>query len=405
MRKTVPVTELKLGMYVAELDRPWTDTPFKFQGFVLEKPEQIEILQKHCKVVFVDPDRSEVLANLPEGGMLAMKSAVDLSRTKVAKYSEQAPLEEEFGAAVRRHGAGEAALSEAVFAPLKAGGTLDAHRVSEAVNGLTESVLRNPDAMLLFTQLKSKGDYTQSHALDCSVYMTVFGRFLEMSPEDIALLGHVGLLQDVGKVRLPTALLEKRERLTEDEIAALRKHVEHSADILRDTPQLPSALGELATLHHERHDGSGYPRKLLGKEIGLIGSIAAIVDTFAALTARRPYADALVPSTALSILYKHRGTLLDGFLVEQFIRCIGIFPLGSVVELNSGETGIVIAQNLAKRLQPRIMVIRDAAGQPLKPQKLLDLSRSPTSPNGEPYRIKRTLEYGRVPVAAETLFA
>src|SRR5207248_3110652 len=214
-----------------------------------------------------------------------------------------------------------------------------------------------------------------------------------------------GLLQDVGKVRLPTALLEKRERLSEDELGMLRKHVEHSADILRETPQLPPNLAELALLHHERHDGSGYPKKLRDKEIGLIGSIAGIVDTFAALTARRPYAEALAPSTALSILYKHRGTLLDGYLVEQFIRCIGIFPLGRVVELNSGETGIVIAQNLAKRLQPRIMVIRDAAGEPLKPQKLLDLSRSPTSPNGEPYRIKRTLEYGRVPVAAETLFA
>jgi HD-GYP domain-containing protein (c-di-GMP phosphodiesterase class II) len=273
------------------------------------------------------------------------------------------------------------------------------------VNNLTESVLRNPDAMLLFTQLKSKGDYTQSHSLDCSVYMMVFGRFLEMSPEDVALLGHVGLLQDVGKVRVPTALIEKRERLTEDELAELRRHVDYSVEILNNTPQLPKQLPELAILHHERHDGSGYPKKLRGSEIGLIGSIAGIVDTFSALTARRPYAEALAPSTALSILYKHRGTLLDGYLVEQFIRCIGIFPLGSVVELNSGEIGIVIAQNLAKRLQPRIMIIRDAAGAELKPQKLLDLSRSPKAPNGEPYRIRRTLEYGRVPVNAESLFS
>ena len=403
MRKTVAVAELKLGMYVAELDRPWTDTPFKFQGFVLEKPEQIEILQKHCQVVFVDPDRSEVLAKLPDS--IATRSAVDLSRTKVTSYTEQAPLEQEFGTAVRHHAAGAAALHEAVFAPLQAGGTLDAGRVTEAVNNLTESVLRNPDAMLLFTQLKSKGDYTQSHSLDCSVYMTVFGRFLEMSPEDIALLGHVGLLQDVGKVRLPTTLLEKRERLSEDELAQLRKHVDYSVEILSNTPQLPKQLPELAMLHHERHDGSGYPRKLKGKEIGLIGSIAGIVDTFSALTARRPYAEALAPSTALSILYKHRGTLLDGYLVEQFIRCIGIFPLGSVVELNSGEIGIVIAQNLAKRLQPRIMIIRDAAGAELRPQKLLDLSRAPKAPNGEAYRIRRTLEYGRVPVQAETLFS
>jgi len=318
VRKTVPVTELRLGMYVAELDRPWTDTPFKFQGFVLDKPEQIEILQKHCQVVFVDPDRSEILAKLPDN--IAARSAVDLSRTKVTSYTEQAPLEQEFGTAVRHQAAGAAALRDAVLAPLQAGETLDAGRVTEAVNNLTESVLRNPDAMLLFTQLKSKGDYTQSHSLDCSVYMMVFGRFLEMSPEDIALLGHVGLLQDVGKVRLPTALIEKRERLTEEELAKLRKHVDYSGEILRNTPRLPPQLAELAMLHHERHDGSGYPRGLAGREIGLIGSIAGIVDTFSALTARRPYAEALAPSTALSILYKHRGTLLDGFLVEQFIR-------------------------------------------------------------------------------------
>jgi HD-GYP domain-containing protein (c-di-GMP phosphodiesterase class II) len=403
VRKSIPVGELKFGMYVAELDRPWTDTPFKFQGFVLENQEQLEILQKHCKLVFVDPDRSEVLAKLPDSTLA--KSAVDLSRTKVAKYTEQAPIEKEFETAVRQHTAGAAALNDAVLAPLKAGGTLDAQRVNEAVNGLTESVLRNPDAMLLFTQLKQKGDYTQAHSLDCSVYMAVFGRFLEMSPQDIGLLGHLGLLQDVGKVRVPTTLIEKRERLTEEELAELRKHVEHSGAILRDTPQLPGALPDLALLHHERHDGSGYPKKLKSKEIGLVGSMAAIVDTFAALTSRRPYAEALAPSTALSILYKHRGTLLDGYLVEQFIRCIGIFPLGSVVELNSGETGIVIAQNRAKRLQPRIMIVRDAAGNELKPQKLIDLSREPKTTGGEPYRIRKTLEYGRVPVQAETLFS
>ena len=403
MRKTVPVGELKVGMYVAELDRPWTDTPFKFQGFVLENAEQIEILQKHCRLVFVDPDRSEVVGRLRDN--TAPLGTVDLSRIKVAKYSEQAPIEREFSTAVGRHGVTTAALRESVMAPLRAGGTLDAERVNEALAGLTESVLRNPDAMLLFTQLKEKSDYTHAHALDCSVYMTVFGRFLEMSPEDVALLGHLGLLQDVGKVRVPTALLEKRERVTEEELVVLRKHVEFSAEILRDTPHLPPRLPELALLHHERHDGSGYPQRLRGQQIGLFGAIAGIVDTFAALTSRRPYAEALAPSTALSILYKHRGTLFDGYLVEQFIRCIGIYPIGSVVELASGEIGIVIAQNLAKRLQPRVMVIRDAAGKLVRPQKLVDLAREPKGPGGEPYRIRRTLEYGRVPIPTETLFS
>jgi len=404
MRKTVPVGELQFGMYVAELDRPWTDTPFRFQGFVLETPEQLETLKKFCKVVHVDPDRAEVIARLPDQAIGPARAAVDLSRTRKVKYVELAPVEQEFGRAVSMHGSGEKAVQESVLA-LRAGKTLDAQRVSEAVNGVTESVLRNPDAMLLYTQLQQKGDYTQSHALDVSVYMTAFGRFLEMSREDVALLGHLGLLQDVGKVRLPNALIEKRDRLTVEEFELAKKHVEYSAEILRETAGLPAQLPALALLHHERHDGSGYPKKLRGKEIGLIGSIGAIVDTFDALTARRPYAEPVAPSTALSMLYKWRGTFFDPFLVEQFIRCIGIFPIGSTVELNSGETGIVIAQNLEKRLQPRVMVIRDAAGNPIKPQKLLDLSRGPKVASGELYRIKRTLEYGRVPVTAENLFS
>jgi HD-GYP domain-containing protein (c-di-GMP phosphodiesterase class II) len=405
MRKTVPVGELQFGMYVAELDRPWTDTPFRFQGFVLESVEQLEILKKYCKHVQVDPDKAEIVARLPDQpkGTATARAGVDLSRTGKVKYTEQAPVEQEFGRAVASYQSGENAVEETVVA-LRARKTLDAQRVIEAVTGLTESVLRNPDAMLLYTQLQQKGDYTQSHALDVSVYMTAFGRFLEMSREDILLLGHLGLLQDVGKVRLPNTLIEKRERLSTEEFELAKKHVEHSAEILRESRGLPPQLAELALLHHERHDGSGYPKKLGGKEIGLMGSIAAIVDTFDALTARRPYAEPVAPSTALSMLYKWRGTFFDPYLVEQFIRCIGIFPIGSIVELNSGESGIVIAQNLEKRLQPRVMIVRDAAGNPLKPQKLVDLSRGLKIASGEPYRIKRTLEYGRIPMSAENLF-
>ena len=403
MRKTVPVSELQFGMYVAELDRPWTDTPFLFQGFVLETAEQLATLKKFCKVVQVDPDRSEVLSRLGGPGDSAKRSAVDLSRTGKAKYAEQAAVEHEFRRAMAAYGAGEAAMRETMVA-LRAGRTLDAQKVTEAVNGITDSVLRNPDAMLLFTQLQRKGDYTQSHALDVSVYMTAFGRFLEMSHDDIALLAHLGLLQDVGKVRLPDALLQKRERLTEQEFEQAKRHVDHSVEILAETSGLPRELPRLALLHHERHDGSGYPNRLRGREIGLFGSIAAIIDTFDALTARRPYAEPVAPSAALSMLYKWRGTFFDPYLVEQFIRCIGIFPIGSIVELNSGEAGIVIAQNMAKRLQPRVMVMRDAEGNPLKPQKLIDLARNLKTASGEPYRIRRTLEYGRIPVSADTLF-
>jgi HD-GYP domain-containing protein (c-di-GMP phosphodiesterase class II) len=390
MKKSVTVEELKFGMYVAELDRPWTDTPFIFQGFVLQSTEQLETLKKFCKSVLVDDERSE-LKDLPP------------LKPFTPRHSVKVPVEREVQQARIAH-TGSQHTVRAVIEAVRVNKTLDSKSVEQAVRSMTESVLRNPDALLLFSRLREKDDYTHAHAMDVAVYMTTFGRFLQLPVEQISLLGYLGLMQDIGKLRIPNEILSKRDRLTPNEFHQAKKHVEHSVEILRSTSGLPPQLPELAALHHERHDGSGYPKGLKGKNIGMMGSIAAIVDTFDALTARRPYAEPVSPSTALSMLYKWRGTFFDGTLVEQFIRCIGIFPLGSVVELNSGEVGIVIAQNIEKRLQPRVMVIRDAAGNPLKPQKLLDLSREPKVAAGEIYRIKRTLEYGKAAVSAESLF-
>jgi HD-GYP domain-containing protein (c-di-GMP phosphodiesterase class II) len=392
MKKSVPVEELQFGMYVAELDRPWTDTPFMFQGFVLERDEQLAALKKYCRTVLVDSERSQ-----------APDAAPPVRPAPARRYVEQVPVEREVERAQAVHARTDVVVAD-TLAAVRSGRTLDPPRVAQAVTAMTESVLRNPDALILFTQLREKGDYTASHAVDVGVYMASFGRFLQLPVEQITLLGYLGLMQDIGKIRVPTEIIGKPERLSVAEFEIAKQHVTHSYEILRSTPGMPAELAELALLHHERHDGSGYPKGLKRKDIGMLGSIAAIVDTFDALTARRPYAEAVSPSAALSMLYKWRGQFFDAELVEQFIRCIGIFPLGSVVELNTGEVGIVIAQNLEKRLQPRVMVIRDAAGNPLRPQKLLDLARAPKSSASESYRIKRTLEYGSAPVSAESLF-
>jgi HD-GYP domain-containing protein (c-di-GMP phosphodiesterase class II) len=392
MKKSVPVEELQFGMYVAELDRPWTDTPFMFQGFVLERPEQLDTLKKYCKTVVVDSEKSQ----LPDAPPAARGAPT-------RRYVEQVPVEREVERAQAVHARTDVVITDALAA-VRSGRTLDAPRVEQAVSAMTESVLRNPDALVLFTRLREKGDYTASHAVDVAVYMASFGRFLQLPVEQITLLGYLGLMQDIGKIRVPTEIIGKADRLSVAEFELAKQHVLHSAEILRGAAGMPGGLAELALLHHERHDGSGYPKGLKGKDIGMLGSIGAIVDTFDALTARRPYAEPVSPSAALSMLYKWRGQFFDAELVEQFIRCIGIFPLGSVVELNTGEVGIVIAQNLEKRLQPRLMVIRDAAGNALRPQKLLDLARSPRSAANENYRIKRTLEYGKAPVSAESLF-
>jgi len=374
-------------MYIAELDRPWTDTPFLFQGFVLTTQQQLDALKKYCNTVLVDVERSP---------------ALEPARSRVA-HAERAPVEQEIVPAKIAYTSARELTSE-IMAAVRVGRALDALQLRTAVGAMTESVLRNPDALLLFSQLRAKGEYTESHALDVSIYMLTFGRFLQLEPGQIEFLGYLGLLQDIGKLRLPKELLEKRGRLTIEEFELAKLHVRYSAEILRATPGLPAELARVAALHHERHDGSGYPKGLRGNEIGMIGSIAAIVDTFDALTVKRAYADAVSPSAAISMLYKWRGVFYDAHLVEQFIRCIGIFPVGSLVELNTGEVGVVIAQNVTRRLLPRVMVIRDAEGNPLQPHKLLDLAREPKAKPDEPYRILGTLEQGTVPFDADELF-
>lgn len=388
MKKQIPVSELQFGMYVAELDRPWTDTPFVFQGFVLSTQQQLDALRKYCRTVFIDVER---------GGAPATPAPPRIA------YPERASVEQEFKPARTAYRVSSVVMRD-VLRAVRIGRTLDTGQVVSAVSSMTESVLRNPDALLLFSQLRAKGEYAESHAIDVAIYMITFGRFLQLERPQIEFLGYLGLLQDIGKVRLAVELLEKSGRLSIEEFEQAKLHVRYSEEILRATPGLPAGLAAAASLHHERFDGSGYPKGLRGAEIGLYGRIAGIVDTFDALTVKRPYAEPVSPSAAISMLYKWRGIYFDAGLVEQFIRCIGIFPVGSLVELNTGEVGVVIAQNPAKRLLPRVMVIRDAQRSPMIPQKLLDLARGPMASPEEPYRIRGTLEYGSVAFDPDTLF-
>jgi len=391
LRKQLSVHELQFGMYVAELDRPWRGTPFAFQGFVITTAQQLEALKKYCSNVWIDTER---------GSAPAAQPAAPAARVS---YAEKAGIEEEIAPARAAHAATEASVRE-LLSSVRVGRSLDWPRVRDAVATMTESVLRNPDALLLLSQLKEQSEYAVVHALDVSIYMITFARFLELERKQIEFLGYLGLLQDIGKTRLPRELIEKRGRLSAEEYERAKLHVNYAVEILRSSAGLPPELAKAASLHHERFDGSGYPNRLQGPNIGMIGSIAAIVDSYDAMTVRRPYAEPQPPSAAISTLYKQRGLRYDAALVEQFIRCIGIFPVGSFVRLNSGEVGIVIAQNPSKRLQPRVMVVLDPEGQPMRPQKMLDLSRGPKATANEPYRILNTLERDAVPSAADELF-
>jgi HD-GYP domain-containing protein (c-di-GMP phosphodiesterase class II) len=406
MKNKVAVKDLQFGMYVFDLDRPWIETPFMFQGFHLRTQQQLDVLKKYCEYVYVDAERSYQDPERPPAATppaaVVKRPEGPLPGTRRVAHVEQVGVEVEFVPARDARVFAESAVADA-FATVKAGGALDAKTAREAVSKMSESIMRNPDALMLFSALKERGGYVLDRAMNCSIYMITFTRFLGMEQEHIEHAGVVGLLQDVGMLQLPDAVLKKPGPLSPDEISLVRTHVAHGSETILASG-ISAAVADIAAQHHEREDGSGYPQGLHGADMQVIGACAGVVDTFGAMTTKRPYADAISPSNVLGIMHKWKDKTFNAWLVEEFIRCIGVFPVGSAVELNSGEVGIVISQNTVRRLQPRVLVVRDADGNPVRPHKLLDLSRSPKMTAEETYRIRRTLEYGRAGVGAEDLF-
>ena len=397
-KKQIPVEELGLGMYVTGLDRPWLDAPFVFQGFPITSANQVDALKQYCKTVFIDLERdasddSHTRDEITEASLLGP-----------VVYAEVTPVEKELAAAREAYSTFDESIQMA-FEKLRVEGELDLEPLKSPVRSMTRSIERNPDAMMLLFRIKQKSSHEFNRAADTLIHIIAFARFLQFPVERLLLLGLAGMLLNVGKIRLPDSILQKKEALTAEEYALVKAHVMHSVELIRAAPGLSKSLEDIVIQHHERLDGSGYPQGLRGRQISVDGAIAGLVDSYSALTSVRPYAEQVSPSAALNTLYNVRGTLFSELLVEKFIQCIGIYPVGSTVELNTGEIGIVIAQNLVRRLQPRIMVVLDASRKPTRPQVILDLVKGPKAAGNEPYRIKRTLPRDSLPTDLEQLLS
>ncbi|NIO41094.1 MAG: HD-GYP domain-containing protein, partial [Burkholderiales bacterium] len=181
-------------------------------------------------------------------------------------------------------------------------------------------------------------------------------------------------------------------KLTLAEFKVVQKHVLHSVEIMSNTSGVSPAAIEIAHTHHERNNGSGYPRKLADKEIPVFGKLAAIIDCYDAMTSERVYRPAISSHKALRKLYARRDQEFQTVLVEQFIQCLGVYPVGSLVELSSGEVGVVLSQNRVRRLRPKIMVILDKNKKPTKSAPIIDLMVELTDSSGNPLDIKEVVE-------------
>ena len=398
-------------MYVSQLDRPWIETPFLFQGFEIRSEEDIQTLARYCRHVYVDtpeilpfaPRKREPLPRQPtttgveyetppsrHAGYEVLKTVQ--GRGPVPAYTDKTTLEEELSA-VREHHQQARALVYTLMEDARHGKSLNTLAAKQAVGKVVESVIRNPDALTCFIQLKRKDEYTAQHSLRVCILAVAFGRHLGLDPEELQTLGVGALLHDIGKMKVPNAILNKPGRLDKHEYAIMRTHVPKGVEILEKTRNVPTAALEVVRCHHERYNGNGYAAGLRGEQIGLFGAIGGIVDCYDAITSDRAYHTGMSAHAALKKMYEWRTRDFHPHLVEQFIPCMGIYPIGSIVELITGEVGVVVTLNRLRRLKPRVKLVLRPNYTPYEVTETVDLMHHKTR-EGRLCEIIKVLEPG-----------
>lgn len=386
--------DLKQGMYVSYLDRPWGDTPFPFKGFRIDSEDELRQLRETCEYVFVDPTRGDVRGGYQEffekkARTAKFKAPVD-ELTQTTDYVDAHPTEQEFAAAKAAYNA----FREAVITSyeLARTGSLQDLSVLKAARGpLIDSVERMPDALLYLVRTQSSGDYLYCHAVACAVLGAAIGRHMRFPRGMLETLTMGGALLDIGKTRTPSELLNRPSALalTSGELHQLRRHVGYSLEIITNADPDNSQLASLVEAHHERHNGSGYPRGLAGNSIPLLGRIASVIDMYDAMVSERSYGRRATPYEAMRYLKSQRDEDFDSGLVNDFALAFGYYPTGSLVELSNGEVGFVIQQNREAQIQPRIYIVMDSRGKRPAEFRTIDLAA-----NEPAVMIKKCLKAG-----------
>jgi HD-GYP domain-containing protein (c-di-GMP phosphodiesterase class II) len=479
MERKLPIEQVSVGMFVVELDRPWLDTPFLLQGFLVRDERTLAQLRTFCQHVVVDAARSTVPVALehltapreeprrvlqatpamlrgedarkathqrgrwlqqimeaaasvePEPSPAVQKAPSAAPPKSPGKHStgmfdwmrgllkptqrkedadasdeavSPAPIRGPEPAPPPRHVGLEEGLAPAaegfaranevftgVIQQIRTGKGLELERVESVVEDLVDSILRNPEALQLVARLRESDEAAYGHALQVAVLMVSFGREIGFAREELSHLGQIGMLLDIGKLRVSPALLHKPGNLTPEEFVEVKRHVDWGMELIRASGNVHPKILDGIHQHHERLDGSGYPRGLKDKQIGAFGRMAGIVDCFSAMTSPRPYADAMSPYEAMRQLQTWGETFFNAGLVQQFIQAIGIFPVGTLVELSTAESAVVIEQHKAHRLKPKVLIVADSDGAALKVPIILDLLYGTPPKSGSLPYIRRGL--------------
>lgn len=412
MKRKIDISLVRKGMYVVELDRPWRETPFLFQGFEITTDDELAELQKHCKHIHIDIEQGVDVDPQDRLGTWHVGIDTEEDKTQARKlqrqfeqaargkrdtnspvHADKSTIEQEMGPAREAERKTRNVIYN-IMEDVRLGRSINTDTAKSVVRDMTESIIRNPDALVCLSQLKSKDEYTALHSLRVCILALAFGRHLGLDTGELNVLGLGALLHDIGKMRIPNEILNKPGKLTDEEFTLMKSHVPEGVRILEQTSGIPDRAIDVARYHHERFDGSGYASGLKGPEITDYGQIGAIVDCYDAITSDRAYHQGMSAHDALKRMYEWRIKDFHPGMIEQFIQCMGIYPIGSLVEMTTGSIGVVATINRERRLRPKVVLVLTPDKTPYNPVKVVDLYRTENDEGGAVLDIRHVLPNG-----------
>jgi HD-GYP domain-containing protein (c-di-GMP phosphodiesterase class II) len=389
--KRIPIAELKLGMYIVGMDQPWYRTPFLLHKWLLTNPDDIAQLQRHgIREVMIDLSRgvdAGAVANgsiPPTNGEAAPPGSSESPTESPASCSDSGPTGPDVEAIVQQAIEAKAAYREAqeamdrVFRDLEAGRPPEVVTLKNIVAGLMNRILLSPQSMMtrLFLEKMRRYDRTlASHGIDVCLLALIVGVEYGCSESDREVLGVGALLHDIGYVRLPRNAYRKSSALTDHEKALMQQHPQLAATVLSQGDPLPDGAMRIIAQHHEWLDGNGFPNKLKRGSIFNLAQLVGVVDAFDGMVAARHGRPPLLPHDAIRQLFVlgEKGRY-DKALIEVAIKALGVYPIGSLIKLNTGERAVVTGLNYTDRLKPRIRIIGEASGDPEAGSLEIDLT-------------------------------
>lgn len=366
--KEFVISELKPGMYISQVLEQSGRLKIRTQGLV-STDNAIENLSKQGVIrVLVDLSKSKLEKAEP------VQAETPEQEPKNQPNVEQVAFDKEINKASSLYQQAKQIQSKA-FDNMKANAPIDTDSIKGAANGLIESVFRNQDALACMTRMRVKDEYLMEHSINVAIIMTIFAKHLKLDLEIIQELTTGAMLMDLGMIAIPSTILNKKAKLSDEERATVEQHVNMGHKVLSKAKGVAPVSLEIVQDHHECVDGSGYPNGKNNEQLSLYAKMAKIVDCYDAITADRSYQSAKTPVSAFKILRSESGTSFDQELVNEFIKCMGIHPVGTLVKMKSNKLGIVIKSNPVNPISPSVNVFYSIGNKCYIEPKIIDLAQ------------------------------